>query len=80
LPAIVRPRYDPAMFLVSEKDAAELRAIYDRDGEFSAAIELRRRVRGIGDNEHARACVRAIVDWAPLPERPSTVMQFRRDR
>jgi hypothetical protein len=31
------------MFLVSEVVAAAIRAVYEQDGELSAAIELRRR-------------------------------------
>jgi hypothetical protein len=35
----------PRMFMVSEEDAAAIRATFDNDGELSAAIELRRRCR-----------------------------------
>jgi len=31
------------MYLVTEADAAAIREVYERDGELSAAIELRRR-------------------------------------
>jgi hypothetical protein len=44
------------MFAVSEADAAVIRAAYERDGELSAAIELRRLFPGIADNENARIC------------------------
>jgi hypothetical protein len=30
------------MFLVTDEEAAAIRAIYEQDGELSAAIELRR--------------------------------------
>lgn len=55
------------MFVVSEANAAAIRAIYEQDGELSAAIELRRLFPGIANNEKARACVRSIADWTPLP-------------
>jgi hypothetical protein len=35
------------MFVVTEADAAAIRAIFDEHGELSAAIELRRRFPGI---------------------------------
>jgi hypothetical protein len=52
------------MFVVSEAEAA---AIRDRQGEMSAAIELRRLFPGITDNVQARECARAIAPWKPLP-------------
>lgn len=60
----------PGMFVVSEADAAAIRAAFDQEGELSAAIELRRRFPGIADNEKARACVRTIAGWQPLPPMP----------
>jgi hypothetical protein len=51
----------PRMFLLTEADAAAIRAIYEQEGELSAAIELRRRFPGITDNAKARACVRSIA-------------------
>jgi len=47
------------MFLVTEADAAAIRAIFGQEGELSAAIELRRRFPGITDNAKARACARS---------------------
>ncbi len=38
------------VFMVSETDATAIRDIYEKDGELSAAIELRRRFPGIIDN------------------------------
>jgi hypothetical protein len=58
--------YPPAMFLVSETDAAAIRTAYEQDGELSAAIELRRLFPGITDNTKARECVRSIAGWRPL--------------
>jgi hypothetical protein len=56
------------MFTVSEADAAAIRAVYEQDGELSAAIELRRRFPGIADNENARTRARSIAGWTPLPK------------
>jgi hypothetical protein len=55
------------MFVVTEADAAAIREIFVREGELSAAIELRRRFPGIRDNEQARAQARTIAGWKPLP-------------
>ena len=55
------------MFLVTEADAVAIRTIFSREGEQSAAIELRRLFPGIADNVKARAHVRAIVGWRSLP-------------
>jgi hypothetical protein len=54
-----------AMFVVSETEAAAIRAAYDQGGEFSAAIELRRLFPGIADNDRARDFVRTIAGWKP---------------
>jgi hypothetical protein len=63
------------MFVVTEADAAAVRAVYEQRGELSAAVELRRRFPGIVDNEQALACARTIAGWKPrplkqLPKRP----------
>jgi hypothetical protein len=57
------------MYVVTEADAAAIREAYERDGELSAAIELRRRFPGVTDNTKARQQARAIAGWQPLPER-----------
>ena len=44
------------MFVVTEADAAAIRAVYEQRGEFAAAIELRRLFPGITDNAQARDC------------------------
>jgi hypothetical protein len=54
------------MFIVSELEAAAIRAAYDHGGEFSAAIELRRLFPGLADNDQARDCARTIAGWKPL--------------
>ena len=64
------PPHAPAMFVVTEADAAAIRAVYEQRGEFAAAVELRQRFPGITDNAQARACARTIAGWKPLPLRP----------
>lgn len=58
------------MFIVSDADAAMIRAAYDQGGEFSASVELRRLFPGIQDNEEARDCARTIAGWKPLAQPP----------
>jgi len=69
LPATIRKPHALAMFVISEAEAAAIRATYEQRGEFSAAIELRQLFPGITDNAQARECVRTIVSWRPLPKR-----------
>jgi hypothetical protein len=59
------------MFMVSEEVAAAVRRAYEQDGEFAAAIELRRHFPGIADNENAQRCARVIASWTPQPPLPS---------
>jgi hypothetical protein len=54
------------MFVVTDADAAAIRAAFEQRGEFAAAIELRRRFPGITDNAQARECARTIAGWQPL--------------
>lgn len=65
------------MFLVTEADADAIRDIFNQEGELSAAIELRRRFPGITDNAKARAMVRTIAGWKPLPAAPASVISLR---
>ena len=65
------------MFVITEADAAAICAIFDQEGELSAAIELRRRFPGVTDNAKARVCARTIAGWTPLPTRPCTVTRLR---
>jgi hypothetical protein len=51
------PPHAPAMFVVTEADAAAIRAVYQQRGEFAAAVELRRLFPGITDNAQAMECV-----------------------
>jgi hypothetical protein len=54
------------MFVVSDAEAAAIRAAYEQRGEFAAAVELRRLFPGVTDNAQARECVRTIAGWQPL--------------
>jgi hypothetical protein len=66
------------MFVVSESDAEAIRTAFERDGELSAAVELRRRFPGITDNARAREIARTIAGWQPLPKPPATVTRLKR--
>ena len=65
------------MFVVTEDDAAAIRTAFEQEGELTAAIELRRRFPGIGDNAHARECAQTIAGWTPLPKPPSKVARLK---
>jgi hypothetical protein len=65
------------MFVITEADAAAIRAVFNQEGELSAAIELRRRFPGVTDNAKARACARSIAGWTPLPAQPPPVTRLR---
>jgi hypothetical protein len=69
------------MFIVTEADAAAIRAVFNQEGELSAAIELRRRFPGVTDNAKARASARSIAGRTPLPAppRPVTWLRPRKD-
>lgn len=67
LPASRHMRHADPMFIVTEADVAAIRAAFEQDGEFSAAIELRRRFAGLTDNAAARMWARTIAGWRPLP-------------
>jgi hypothetical protein len=60
------------MFVVTEADTTAIRDIFEKEGELSAAIELRRRFPGVTDNAKVRGCARSI-GWTPLPAQPRPV-------
>ena len=64
------PRHAWGMFVITEADAAAIRAVFNEEGELSAVIELRRRFPGVTDNANARTCARSIAGWTPLPAPP----------
>jgi hypothetical protein len=68
------------MFLVTEAAAAAIRAVFEQEGELSAAIELRRLFPGITDNAKARAHVRTIAGWQPLPRPVGQVIRLHTKR
>jgi hypothetical protein len=65
------------MFVVSEAEAAAIRAAWQR-GELAGAVELRRLFPGITDPDAARECARTIAGWTPLAERVRKVRPRRR--
>src|SRR3954469_21594086 len=73
LPSMARQDHLPPMFVLTESDAAAIRTAYERDGEFSAATELRGLFPGIADNARARECARSIAGWRPTPAPGSKV-------
>jgi hypothetical protein len=68
------------MFVVSEAEAAAIRAIFDQRGELSAAVELRRLFPAITDNVQARECARTIAGWKPLTSAPRPVRRLHQGR
>jgi hypothetical protein len=54
------------MFVVTEAEAAAIRTAFDRGGELSAAVELRRLFPGVTDNAQARECARPRGGHIPL--------------
>jgi hypothetical protein len=55
------------MFIVSKAEADAIRAAFERGGELSASVELRRLFPGLANNENTRICARTIAGWTPLP-------------
>jgi hypothetical protein len=66
------------MFVITEAEAAAIRAAFEQEGELSAAVELRRLFPAITDNVQARECARVIAGWMPLPPRPPRLPRGRR--
>lgn len=72
------PSHCTRMFVVTEEDAAAIRNVFDRDGELSAAVELRRRFPLIDNNAIARQWARTIAGWKPLAVIPKPKTRSRR--
>jgi predicted protein tyrosine phosphatase len=73
------------MFVVTDAEAAAIRAVHQQRGEFAAAVELRRLFPGITDNVQVLECVRTIAGWQPLRPvkrlaKPPRLRQVRRRR
>jgi hypothetical protein len=71
--------HPPYMFVVTEAEAAAIRAVFEQEGELSAAIELRRLFPGITDDAKARLHARTIAGWL-LPPAPVTRLHPRKER
>ena len=65
------------MIVVTEAEAAAIRAAFEQRGELSAAVELCRLFPGVTDTAQARACARTIAGWKPLPVPPRPVRRGR---
>ena len=70
------------MFVVTEAEAAAIRAVFEQEGELSAAIELHRLFPGVTDNAKARQHARTMAGWMPMPApvRPVTQLDPRKER
>jgi hypothetical protein len=55
------------MFAVDGPPAEAIRRLFNKSGELSAVVELHRHLPVVSDNEQARACVRTVASWKPLP-------------
>lgn len=60
------------MFSTSDKDIAAIQAAFERGGESSATIELRRIFPGIPNNAEARTIALTIVGWSLMSKAPPT--------
>ena len=56
------------MFSISDKDIAAIQAAFERGGELSATIEVRRIFPGIPDNAEARRVALTVAGWEPVPK------------
>jgi hypothetical protein len=65
------------MFVVSEAEAAAIRTTFEQEGEFLAAVELRRLFPLITDMAEARECARTIAGWKPLPATTRPIKRLR---
>jgi hypothetical protein len=57
------------MFSISDKDIAAIQAAFERGGELSATIEVRRIFPGIPDNAEARRVALIIAGWEAPPHK-----------
>jgi hypothetical protein len=63
-------RHPNSRRLANHRQLNQFDLAWPPEDELSAAIELRRPFPGITDNAKARACVRSIAGWTPLPSPP----------
>ena len=69
-----------AMFVVTDAEAAAIRVVFEREGDVSATIEVRRLFLGVTDNVKARAHARTIAGWKPLPMPTSPVTRLHPEK
>jgi hypothetical protein len=79
LPSAASAAILSTMFVVTEADAAAIRAAYEQGGQLSAVVELRRLSPGLATNENARICARSIAGWTP-PALPAAAVTPQRPR
>jgi hypothetical protein len=77
LPSAAPAAIFDTMFVVTEADAAAIRAAYEEGGELSAVVELRRLFPGLANNENARTCARSIAGWTSPAVQAATVTPLR---
>jgi hypothetical protein len=65
------------MLVVTEAEAAAIRAAFQQRGELSTAVELRRLFPGVPNTAQARACARTIAGWKPLQAPPNSMTRLR---
>ena len=68
----------PAVFVVTEADAAAIRTAYEQEGELSAAIEMRRLFPGITDAPGPSPAVEAQLGIVIISRCRPTAAQPRR--
>jgi hypothetical protein len=68
------------MFMVSDAEAAAIRAAHERAGDTGATAELLRLFPGVADYRRAREFARAIAAWQPLPPAPAKLPRLKRER
>ena len=69
LPLLTRAAILAGMFSISDKDIAAIQAAFERGGELSATVEVRRLFPGIPDNAEARRIALIIAGWEPANPR-----------
>jgi hypothetical protein len=67
LPSSMRTPHPAGMFVVTEAEAAAIRAVYEQRGVFSAAVELRRLFPAVTDTAQARAYARPSLAGSRYP-------------
>jgi hypothetical protein len=66
-----------SVFIITEADANAIRAVFDQEGELSAAIEVRRLFPDIAENDETQECARTVAGWKPLPAAACQITRLR---